>query len=775
LKKTKYIFQLSLLLFSHLLFTQNSMVGDGFGGRLWYQPTNYTVGSYSAYSICYTGPCSNGANQLYGWGSNYSEQLGYSTILTMGVNTPTPIPNMTNVKYYSTGYIMGAIKNDNSGWVWGSGIGANPTQVITNAKFLDASSTTISFVKYDGTVWSIGGNNYGNFGDGTYNSANAIPVQMQNITTAVRVANNSLVTIILLSDGTLKAVGSNIYGSLGIGNTTLTETLTPVTIPNLINVIDIKATATNVAALDANGDVYTWGEGSAIGDGDNSDEDSPKKITALNNIVAISGCDDGYHFMALDANKNCYEWGNSFLTPTLVATNVIDIMAGETFSYLVKADGSLWCSGYSNGGSIWLNLPDQSTDTFKLLNPALVAGACSVSSALANTTPACNINDGSVVVSLSGGQAPYTYNIGSGNQSSNAFTGLTAGNYTVTITDNNACVTTVTCSVSTGSGSSPTITVNSPTICAGTNTIITANGAVNYSWSNASTLNSASGYSVVANPTITTIYTITGTSSNACAGFNTSTVTVIEKPMITSTTNSICIGSSVIFTASASGTHSWSPSNTLNTSTGTLVVATPTSNTTYTIQSTNGICSFTNTQTIIVDNAIPFADFNGITDLNLTTGTILQLNNLSTNATSFKWVSCDNAISTNSILTLPLTTIGDCCISLIAYNNICTDTTTKCVKVISEFELLIPNVFTPNGDQANDVFKITSKGLKTLHCEIYNRWGMKLYEWDDINGYWDGKTKTGLAPDGTYFYIVNYTNNENETKTEKGFLSLFRD
>ena len=768
------------------------MVGDGFGGRLWYQPTNYTVGSYSAYSICYTGPCSNGANQLYGWGSNLSEQLGYSiSVIPNGVTTPTPIPNMTNVKYYSTGYIMGAIKNDNSGWVWGGGIiSPTPSQVITNAKFLDASSTNISFVKYDGTVWSIGSNTNGNFGDGTTTNNFTTPIQMQNITNAVRVANNAYSATILLNDGTLKSVGSNALGTLGIGNASITETLSPSPIPLLSSIIDVKATAQNVIALDASGDVYTWGLGDGIGDGDNSTEYSPKKITTLSNIVAISGCDDGYHFMALDANKNCYAWTGinvgqlgvlsifpsvPVLTPTLVATNVIDIMAGETFSYIVKADGSLWCSGWSIGGSIWLNLPDIQRDTFTLVNPALVAGACSVSSALANTTPACNINDGSVIVSQSGGQAPYVYSIGSGNQSSNTFTGLTAGNYTVTITDNNACVTTVTCLVNTGSGSSPTITVNSPTICAGTNTIITANGAVNYSWSNASTLNSASGYSVVANPTITTIYTITGTSSNACAGFNTSTVTVIEKPIISNTANSICIGSSVIFTASASGTHSWSPSNTLNTSTGTLVIATPTSNTTYTTQSTNGICSFTNTQTIIVDNVIPVADFIGITDLNLTTGTILQLSNLSTNATSFKWVSCDNAISTNSILTLPLTTIGDCCISLIAYNNICTDTTTKCVKVISEFELLIPNVFTPNGDQANDVFKITSKGLKTLHCEIYNRWGMKLYEWDDINGYWDGKTKTGLAPDGTYFYIVNYTNNENETKTEKGFLSLFRD
>jgi alpha-tubulin suppressor-like RCC1 family protein len=69
-------------------------------------------------------PCSNGTNQLYGWGSNNTGQLGYnSSILPSGVITPTPIPNMNNVKYYSTGYNMGAIKNDSSGWVWGSAIG----------------------------------------------------------------------------------------------------------------------------------------------------------------------------------------------------------------------------------------------------------------------------------------------------------------------------------------------------------------------------------------------------------------------------------------------------------------------------------------------------------------------------------------------------------------------------------------------------------------------------------------------------------------------------
>jgi hypothetical protein len=55
---------------------------------------------------------------------------------------------------------------------------------------------------------------------------------MQNITNAVRVANSYYSTTILLADGTLKSVGikSN-FGTLGIGNTSITETLSPSVIP----------------------------------------------------------------------------------------------------------------------------------------------------------------------------------------------------------------------------------------------------------------------------------------------------------------------------------------------------------------------------------------------------------------------------------------------------------------------------------------------------------------------------------------------------------------
>lgn len=358
------------------------MVGDGFGGRLWYSPTNYTTGSYSGYSICH-----DDSSQLYGWGSNFTNQLGLG-IGILGVNVPTAIPNMTNTKYFSTGYIMGAIKNDNTGWAWGNGITGSPIQVITDAYFLDASSTTISFVKNNGTVWSIGDNSYGLFGDGTTTSSNSTPIQMQGINNAIRVSNSYYSTIILLSDSTLMAVGNNFGGTLGLGSSVL-QTLTPIPITGLPPIVDIKSNFNGTIALTAGGDVFHWGLTS--NNAPFNPNYLPVQVAGLSNIVAISACDDGYHFMTLDNNKNCFAWGDNWgqfgipstnltiATPQLVETDVIDIMAGETFSYIVKSDGTLWGSGSSGGsGSIWLNLSNTTRLEFTQIDPSVVPEACPV-------------------------------------------------------------------------------------------------------------------------------------------------------------------------------------------------------------------------------------------------------------------------------------------------------------------------------------------------------------------------------------------------------------
>ncbi|MBK6836692.1 MAG: gliding motility-associated C-terminal domain-containing protein [Bacteroidetes bacterium] len=776
------------------------MIGDGFGGRLWYKPTNYAVGPYSAYNLCYANPCDSSTNQLYAWGYNGYLELGLGPTI-LGTIIPTPVPGMSNLKYCSSGYRMGAIKNDGTGWVWGFGLFAAPTQVISDAKFLDGSTYTVSFVKNDGTVWSVGENLLGSFGNGTFGNSSLTPIQMTGINNAVRVAIGNGTTYTLLSDSTIVSCGNNQNGSLGVGNGTSPDTLYPIIIPNLRNIIDIKAASMAAVALDSNGDVYTWGDGNFIGDGDTTDEYSPKKLSSLSNIVAISGSEDGHHFLALDANKNCYAWGADFnngqmgiavlsplpyvFTPTLVATDVIDIMAGESFSYIVKSDGSLWGTGSSISGwyigptntwSIWLNLNDTMRTSFTQLNPALLPGTCSFEASNAITSPSCsNSNSGIITVNHSSGLPPYQFNIGGVNQSSNVFTGIAVGNYTVTISDANACVTTVTCTVDSVIGGIPTIVVNSPTICIGDSVTLDASGANAYTWTNSSSLNTNNGSSVIASPTTTTIYNVIGTSSVGCSSSTTSTVTVLSAPLalITSSNDTICSGESVTLNATGANTYTWSPAISLNTTSGANVIADPSTTTTYTLTSNDGTCNSSQTIQVAVYDS-PIANFTSNFVDSLEVNSTIQLTNTSSNANIIEWQFCDYNTSNNNNIDLILDEVGLCCIELTAKKNNCYDSISKCFVVYEPSYIIIPNVFSPNGDGKNDFYKMDGIGITTFHCEIYNRFGQKLYVWDGINGYWDGKTKTGIAVDGTYYYIINYSAPDLHSKTERGFLTLTR-
>jgi gliding motility-associated-like protein len=358
---------------------QNSIVGDGFGGRLWYNPYNYAVGSYSGHTVC--GP----ERSLYSWG------LG-----PMGDSVGTPISNVIykavgidSVMYYTTGYVMAAIRSDNSGWYWdGSNIVGAPSsiyypqKVIDRVIFVDAGGDMVSYVKKDGTVWSLGANYYGQFGNGQTSFAfDSIPRKMIGMNTAVRTACGYGNMYVLTSAGEVYASGLSDY--IGNNNPSGIYDSIPQKVNNLQNIVDIKAVSGTIAALDQNGNVWTWGTVGSLGYTDTTNIVIPKKIPNLNNIIAKSGACDGNHFLALYKDSNLFAWGgNSYGNCGLIDTNngnidsatfvtsdVIDILAGETFSYIIKSDESLWATGSSLNTSIWLNLSDTSRFVFTKLNP----------------------------------------------------------------------------------------------------------------------------------------------------------------------------------------------------------------------------------------------------------------------------------------------------------------------------------------------------------------------------------------------------------------------
>jgi gliding motility-associated-like protein len=90
--------------------------------------------------------------------------------------------------------------------------------------------------------------------------------------------------------------------------------------------------------------------------------------------------------------------------------------------------------------------------------------------------------------------------------------------------------------------------------------------------------------------------------------------------------------------------------------------------------------------------------------------------------------------------------------------------------------IIVPNIFTPNGDDVNDQLFFHSNASRCFHCRIYNRWGTLVYELNDAAGGWNGTVlKTGKsAPDGVYYYILDYCTFSDE-KELAGFVQLIRE
>ena len=405
MKQAKWIInKIEVFLFTSLLFcsffksySQNSLTGDGFGGRSWYVAHNYQVGAYTAYTVC------GANNQLYGWGGNDHGELGNGTQIPSLV--PVPIPGMTDVKFYSTGYVSSVIKSDNGAWVWGSpdyaGLSPNPTYMLPDVKFVDGGISHAVFVKNDGTVWGVGMNYYGELGNGTTsNITTHTPVQMVGVSNAVRAValgyyQHPSASIILLADGTVKITGGYEWFSQ-------TNNTTPVTIPGLSNIIDIKGGSTAAFALNSIGEVYSFGREIAgfqfgsLGLGTTNpglySYTAPTKLIfpiGAAPIVALSANNDGLFAFALDENGKVYGWGdnrigqlgdgtyNNKTTPELITTNSIDIFAGEIFTYILKADSSLWATGASssywtyNTGSIWMDQINIGRNVLTQIHPTI--------------------------------------------------------------------------------------------------------------------------------------------------------------------------------------------------------------------------------------------------------------------------------------------------------------------------------------------------------------------------------------------------------------------
>ena len=259
--------------------------------------------------------------------------------------------------------------------------------------------------------------------------------------------------------------------------------------------------------------------------------------------------------------------------------------------------------------------------------------------------------------------------------------------------------------------------------------------------------------------------------SNICASSTIIQVIVNSASAPSIPDQTICLGESATLDAIGSGTYVWSDGIQNG------VPFYPTSTAIYTLTTTQLGCSSTSQVTVFVDSPTTASLSADV----LTGLPPLQVNftNNSTSGTQFYWDfgnGLNTTLNTTIGQTMTYNQIGTYQVVLSSSAGVCENSDTVLIEVIpfAPPEIIVPNVFTPNGDNVNDSIVVTTKFTKTFHAIIVNRWGDFIYEITTINGSWDGKYKSQDCTEGVYFLLYDATDYNDKKYTGQTFFHLIR-
>ncbi|MBR2491293.1 MAG: hypothetical protein IKB65_07415 [Ruminiclostridium sp.] len=350
---------------------------------------------------------------LYTFGSNNYGQLGSDNRANSEdeYGTPeqtVPLAVLEDVKAVALGDFHGAaIKEDGTLWTWGCNdngqVGKKkvndkdvmwyrarilprrlvtpyqsvPVQIMEDVAQVSAGDYFTAAVKTDGTLWMWGGNNYGQLGTNYENDQKTKAGNCRKEPTFVMedvadVACGAYHTLILKTDGTLWACGSNEYSQLGIAGVPDQ----PVPVQVMTDVAAISAGGFCSAVIKTDGTLWTWGQNDQgqLGLGDTRDRHEPTQV--MENVAQISA--GGYHMTAITTDGTLWAWGNDRQNqlgtgqpadreawetkPVQVMTDAALVDAGTWSTLAVKTDGTVWTWGTDLSGQLGLDGKTDLTD-----------------------------------------------------------------------------------------------------------------------------------------------------------------------------------------------------------------------------------------------------------------------------------------------------------------------------------------------------------------------------------------------------------------------------
>ena len=392
-------------------------------------------------------------------------------------------------------------------------------------------------------------------------------------------------------------------------------------------------------------------------------------------------------------------------------------------------------------------------------NTATVTVTVGSSPTITVTASPSSICTGGTSVLTASGTDNYIWSTG-GNTSSITVTPSATTTYTVTGT-NAGCTGTATISVTVNPLPTVSIDPSQLSICIGSSTTLIANSDIpvtSFVWSNNFT-----GNNITIAPSTSTTYSVTGTTNEGCTGTAEVTITVHPLPTIHYTTTQSHCGQSDgnIITNVTGGippyVYQWSnganSGNLNNISAG---------NYNLTVIDANG-CSSSISITL-TEAPMPQANFAPKPQITTIEDPIIYFENYSTGASFYEWDFGDGNISTEYSPTYSYTNPGEYYVVLLVSDEYgCVDTVGAYIIIKEEAgTFYIPNAFTPNGNDLNELFNIKGTNINpnTFEMRIYDRWGKQLFYTIDINQGWDGTFNGQLVKSDSYVYVIKFADLE---------------